>query len=173
MGYPGGSDGKQSAHNAGDLGLIPGLGRSPGEGKGYPLPIFWPGGFHGLCDHGVAKSRTRLSNFHFHWWVSVTFAPASPPLMGRYCPQRDIWKQHKSFPGLSEFSQKDQGSEIPPKACSCLTGNDQLCPNAPDAVEGHGTMNGHRTGQYRAGTGPRRPPRGQGWACPVGTFEDV
>ena len=90
-----------------------------------------------------------------------------------YCPQRDIWKQHKSFPGLSEFSQKDQGSEIPPKACSCLTGNDQLCPNAPDAVEGHGTMNGHRTGQYRAGTGPRRPPRGQGWACPVGTFEDV
>ena len=34
---PGGSDGKESACNAGDLGLIPGLGRSPGEGKGYPL----------------------------------------------------------------------------------------------------------------------------------------
>ena len=64
-GFPGGSEVKASAHNAGGLGLIPGLGRSPGEGKGYPLPIFWPGGFHGLCDHGVAKSRTRLSNFHF------------------------------------------------------------------------------------------------------------
>jgi len=34
---PGGSDGKESACNAGDPGLIPGLGRSPGEGKGYPL----------------------------------------------------------------------------------------------------------------------------------------
>ena len=35
--FPGGSDGKQSACNAGGVGLIPGLGRSPGEGKGYPL----------------------------------------------------------------------------------------------------------------------------------------
>ena len=37
MGFPGGSAGKESACNAGDLGSIPGLGRSPGEGKGYPL----------------------------------------------------------------------------------------------------------------------------------------
>ena len=37
LGFPGGSDGKESACNAGDLGLIPGLGRSPGEGNGYPL----------------------------------------------------------------------------------------------------------------------------------------
>ena len=36
-GVPGGSDGKESACNAGDLGLIPGLGRSPGEGNGNPL----------------------------------------------------------------------------------------------------------------------------------------
>ena len=36
-GFPGGSDGKESASNAGDLGLIPGLERSPGEGNGYPL----------------------------------------------------------------------------------------------------------------------------------------
>ena len=36
-GFPGGSTGKESAHNAGNLSLIPGLGRSPGEGKGYPL----------------------------------------------------------------------------------------------------------------------------------------
>ena len=35
--FPSGSDGKASAYNPGDLGLIPGLGRSPGEGKGYPL----------------------------------------------------------------------------------------------------------------------------------------
>ena len=37
MGFPCGSAGKESACNAGDLGLIPGLGESPGEGKGYPL----------------------------------------------------------------------------------------------------------------------------------------
>ena len=37
MGFPSGSAGKESACNAGDLGLIPGLERSPGEGKGYPL----------------------------------------------------------------------------------------------------------------------------------------
>ena len=36
-GFPGGSDGKESACNSGDLGLISGLGRSPGEGNGYPL----------------------------------------------------------------------------------------------------------------------------------------
>ena len=37
LGFPGGSGGKESACNVGDLGLIPGLGRSPGEGNGYPL----------------------------------------------------------------------------------------------------------------------------------------
>ena len=37
QGFPGGSDGKESACNAGDPGSIPGSGRSPGEGKGYPL----------------------------------------------------------------------------------------------------------------------------------------
>ena len=40
LGFPGGSDGKSSASNAGDLGLIPGLGRSPGEGNGNPLQYF-------------------------------------------------------------------------------------------------------------------------------------
>ena len=40
-GFPGSSAGKESACNAGDPGLIPGLGRSPGEGKGYPLQYPW------------------------------------------------------------------------------------------------------------------------------------
>ena len=59
-----GSAGKESACNAGDLGSIPGLGRPPGEGNGYPTPVFWPGEFHGLYIHGVAKSWTQLSDFH-------------------------------------------------------------------------------------------------------------
>ena len=57
--------GKESACNAGGLGSIPGLGRSPGEGKGYPLQY---SGLENSMDcivHGVAKSRTRLRDFHF------------------------------------------------------------------------------------------------------------
>ena len=99
--FPGSSVGKESACNAGDPSLIPGSGRSPEEGIGYPLhysraslvaqlvknpptmwetwvqslgwedplekgkattPVFWPGKFL-----GVTKSRTRLSDFHFHY----------------------------------------------------------------------------------------------------------
>ena len=58
------SDGKESACNAGDPDSIPGLGRSPGERKGYPLQYF---GLENSMDgivHGVAKSWTRLSSFH-------------------------------------------------------------------------------------------------------------
>ena len=65
LGFPCGSAGKASACNAGDLGLIPGLGRSPEEGKGYPLQY---SGLENSMDcivHGVAKSQTQLSDFHF------------------------------------------------------------------------------------------------------------
>ena len=46
-GIPGGLDSKESACHAGDLGLIPGLRRSPGEGNGNPTPKRLPGEFHG------------------------------------------------------------------------------------------------------------------------------
>ena len=46
-GFPGGSDGKQSACNAGDPGLIPGSGRSPGEKEWTPTPVYLPGKSHG------------------------------------------------------------------------------------------------------------------------------
>ena len=63
LGFPGGSDSKESACKAGDLGLIPGLGRSPGEGNGYPLQ---DSGLENSMDqgawqttaHGVTKSQT-------------------------------------------------------------------------------------------------------------------
>ena len=61
VGFPCHSAGKESAYNMGDLGLIPGLGRSPGEGKGYPLQY---SGLENSMDcivHGVTKSQTRLS----------------------------------------------------------------------------------------------------------------
>ena len=65
--FPGGSGGKESACNVGDLGSIPGLGRSPGGGHGNPLQysclknpidrrVWWP------AVHGVTKSQTQLSD---------------------------------------------------------------------------------------------------------------
>ena len=48
LGFPCGSASKESTSNAGDLGWIHELGRSPREGKGYPTPLFWPVEFHGV-----------------------------------------------------------------------------------------------------------------------------
>ena len=66
-GFPGGSAGKESTCHVGDLGLIPGLGRSPGEGKGYPLQYSGLENSVACIVHGVAKSWKRLSDFHFHF----------------------------------------------------------------------------------------------------------
>ena len=65
MGFPGGSDGKESACSAGDLGSIPGLGRSPLEGNGNPLQYSclenpMDRGAWQATVHGVAKSQTQL-----------------------------------------------------------------------------------------------------------------
>ena len=56
----------KTACNEGDLGLIPGLGRSPGEEKGYPLQYSSLENSMGCIIHGVTKSWTQLSDFHFH-----------------------------------------------------------------------------------------------------------
>ena len=56
MGFPRGSDGKESTCNAGDLSLIPGLGRSPREGNGYPLQYCGLENSRDHTVHGVTKS---------------------------------------------------------------------------------------------------------------------
>ena len=63
----------ESTYNAGDLDSNPGLGRSPREGNGYPLQYSGLENSMDCIDHGVAKSQTRLSNFHNHF---QTTAPA-------------------------------------------------------------------------------------------------
>ena len=71
-GFPGGSDSKEFACNAGDLGLVPGLGRYPGEGNSYPLKY---SGLENSMDrrawkatvHGFAKSQIQPSTLHFHF----------------------------------------------------------------------------------------------------------
>ena len=75
--FPGGSDGKASAYNSGDLGSIPGLGRYPGEGNGNPLQYSclenpMDGGTWQATVHGVAESDTTeqhlLYQRHFRQW---------------------------------------------------------------------------------------------------------
>ena len=71
-GFPGGSDGKESACSAGDLDSIPGLGRSPREGNANPLQYSClenstDRGALWTTVRGVTKSRTQQSDFHFRW----------------------------------------------------------------------------------------------------------
>ena len=83
LGFPGGSDDKESACNMGDLGSVPGLGRSPGGGHGNPIQYSclenpkdrraWP-----AIVHGVTESQTRLKRLSSSSWV--TCLPWTPPL---------------------------------------------------------------------------------------------
>ena len=77
MGFPCGSAGKESACSAGDLGSIPGLGRSPGEEKGYPLLYTGPENSTDCIAHGVAKSQAQLSAFH----SLIKMTSQTPPLL--------------------------------------------------------------------------------------------
>ena len=94
LGFPCGSAGKESACNVGDLGSIPGLGRSPGEGKGYPL---WYSGLENSMDyivHGVAKSQTQLRDFCFHFIFTLYhWATGEAPKTNGF-PELDYMLQH-------------------------------------------------------------------------------
>ena len=83
LGFPCSSAGKESTCNAGDLGSIPVLGRSPGEGSSYPLQY---SGLENSMDcivHGVSKSWTQLRDFHFHF----TVVPLHDVSFSSYCFQ--------------------------------------------------------------------------------------
>ena len=73
LGFPGGSAGKESTHKVGDLGSIPRLGRSPGEGKGSPFQYSglehpMNRGARQATVHGVTKTGARLRNVHSHFF---------------------------------------------------------------------------------------------------------
>ena len=92
---------KQSGCNAGDLGSIPGLKRSPGEGKGYPLQY---SGLEKSMDciiHGITKSRTWLSNFHFTNLLTSS---------NRYrkCLAKSKWQPAIFFFNLANWSFKSE-----------------------------------------------------------------
>ena len=102
MGFPGGSNGKESACNAGNLGLIPRLGRTPGEWNGYPLQYScleysMDRGAWQATVQGVEKSQTQLNNFHFTSFhrfpplgifFSIFQSPKSPSLHSHYILKR-------------------------------------------------------------------------------------
>ena len=119
MGFSGNSDGKASAYNAGDPGLIPESGRSPGEGKGNPLQYSclenpMDRGAWWATIHGVTKSRTRLSDFcvcvcfvyscHLFLTSSASVAAATAAKSLQSCPTLcdpiDGSPLGSSFPGI-------------------------------------------------------------------------
>ena len=86
LGFPDGSAGKQSACSAGDLGSIPGLGRIPGGGKGYPLQYSGLKNSMECIVHGVTKSQTQLRDFHNSLWEPFficTMTHSQNPLWSR------------------------------------------------------------------------------------------
>ena len=91
LGFPYGSAGKVSAWNVGDLGSIPGLGRSPGEGKGCPLQYYDLENSMDCIVHVVAKCRTWLSNFH-----SPRFQKSRLPSPKSKMCKHAWWHAHKS-----------------------------------------------------------------------------
>ena len=71
LAFPCGSADKESSCNEGDLGLIPELGQSSGEGKGYPLQYCGLENSIVCKVHGVAKSPTRMNDLHFHFSICI------------------------------------------------------------------------------------------------------
>ena len=86
LGFPGGSDGKASACSAGDPGSIPGLGRSPGEGNGNPLPVFLPGESHGWRSLVGYSPRGRKESDTTEW-TSLHFTSLD---YTNFCQQSDV-----------------------------------------------------------------------------------
>ena len=94
IGFPCGSAGKESACNVGDLGSIPRLGRSPGEGNSYPLQYSGLENYTGCIAHGVAKSWTQLSEFHFHIYLTNSLSWSffyDPSSLELGTPYRNMW----------------------------------------------------------------------------------
>ena len=111
LGFPCGSAGKEFACNAGDLSSIPGLGRSPGEGKGYPLQYSDLENSMDCIVHGVAKSWTRLSDFIFKLNVISQF--------GGELLMVELWSLSEVVFGLGgHTSRNDQYGHI---SCSELS----------------------------------------------------
>ena len=109
QGFPGSSAGKESACSAGDSGLIPGLGRSPGEGKGCTIHCSCLENSMDCIVSGATKSSTRLSNFHFHCYVLARTEVS-------YGKQNSLHVAHKPSPFSSGKTWRDRSRYASPKS---------------------------------------------------------
>ena len=71
MDFPNGSAGKESTHNAGDVGSISGLGRSPWRRERLTTPVFWPGEFHRLYSPWSCKESVTTEQLSLHIYVYI------------------------------------------------------------------------------------------------------
>ena len=140
-GFPGGSEVKVSARNAGNLGSIPGLGRSPGEGNGNPLQYSclenpMDGGDWWATVHGVAKSRTRLRRLHFHFsiwqhgpeWSGWATSAAGKPIR-RFGVSLSI--RWLGFPTLSFYYEVSADDGVMTAVLGCITAKCLASSRAP------------------------------------------
>ena len=86
LGFPGGSAGKESACNAGDLGSIPGLGRSSGDGDGLPMPVSWPGEFHGLYGSWGCKESDMTEQLSLYFFRHLSYMNSRAQVKKQYDP---------------------------------------------------------------------------------------
>ena len=106
MGFPGGSDGKESACSAGDLGSIRGSGRSPGEGNGYPLQYSYlensmDRGAWQATVHGVARVRNDLATNTFTYVHSLLLMKWSVTTISY------VWTIEKLLPSKEDSLKKE------------------------------------------------------------------
>ena len=104
----GGSAGKESACNAGDLGSIPGLGRFPGEGKSYPLQYSGLENSMDYIGHRVAKSQRRPSDFHYGIKLSWGIFYSLTNLLGETWLQSLLWNMLQRPVTLKKKKKEDQ-----------------------------------------------------------------
>ena len=116
-GLPCGSGGKESACDAGDLGSIPGLGRSPGEGKSYPLQYSGLENSMDCTAHEVAKSRTGLNNFHFQFLYQLSYqgSPKENELRRIEAFELWCWRRLLRVPWTAKSSYQSILKEISPE----------------------------------------------------------
>ena len=112
LSFPGGSEDKASACSAGDLGSIPGLGTSPGEGKGNPFQYSGLENFMNWIVHGVTKSWTQLNDFHFtshrnDYAVDHFLCP-----LHRIFNTITLWVTYSYYPHFTGEDTNDQRSQI-------------------------------------------------------------
>ena len=119
--FPCGSAGKESACNAGDLGLISGLGRSTGEGKGYLLtPLFWPGEFHGLYSPWGHKEVDMTERLNWTELIKDIYKKVVAKIILMIKDWvHSPWDQEQDFPGGPEVknipaNEGDMGLSLAP-----------------------------------------------------------